>query len=412
MSWQILETTGNTLQIKYEKNKLQSYEQKESSSKIFKLIENGKRAVVTGEFETSDEELMSSAREYIPYGYDVDYDFPEKLDLKDKSTLSSEYFSLLKEKHIQEIGDEIVQKISSKYPQMAVDLKIVKAHHKIHIRNSYDVDGTFEKDTFIIDLLFTSCSENDIFFWGENFSTLPQNVFEIWNWLQQTMDKLDQLQTFSDIKAGSYPFLFPPEVVSSCLLPVLDAGFGARTLENKSSPLLSKVDTRVLSKDVNIVEEAKYIPFDLDGIASVPKTYFENGTLKTLPVLLSSSNKLKLAPNGANYGSSYYTDLSFRAGSHNLDDMIATIQEGIYLLMSGDMTQGQIINGDLSGTIMVALHIKNGKIVGRIKGKTLSCNFYKMLNEDLLALSKETKTFGSQSFVQCPYVLSKNISVV
>lgn len=412
MSWQILESKSQTLQIKYEKNKLQSYEQKDSSTKVLQLIENGKRTVVNGEFETSDEDLMRSAKEYIHYGYEVDYDFPKELKDSSKPKLKSPYFDSLNAETIQAIGNEIVTEVSSKYPDIAVDLKIVKAQKNILVRNSYDLRAQYDTDTFVIDLLFTSCNENDIFFWGENFSTLPNNTLEIKTWLQETISKLDQLQTFSDIEAGSYPFLFPPEIVSSCLLPVLDAGFNPRTLENKSSPLLQKLNTQVLSNQVTIQEEASYIPFDLDGIASQTKSYINNGTLTCLPVPLSSSHKLGLEANGANFGTSFYTDLSFKGGTSSVNQMISSIDEGVYLLMSGDMTQGQIINGDLSGTIMVALHIKNGKIVGRIKGKTLSCNFYKILNEDLISLSKETKTFGSQSYIQCPYVLADNISVV
>ncbi|PCJ19579.1 MAG: hypothetical protein COB02_07485 [Candidatus Cloacimonadota bacterium] len=412
MSWQIFETTGETLQIKYEKNKLLSYESKSSSSKTLKLIEGEKRAIVTGEFETSDEDLIKSAKKYIQYGYLVDYDFLKDIKYSTKPKLQSKYFESLNPKKIQEIGDLLIKKVSDNIKNLAVDLKIARSSQQVQIRNSFHLEGGYEVDTFIIEALFSACNENDIFFWDSTFSSIPQSENEIWEWLDNLIIQLKQLQTISEIKAGSYPFIFPPEIVSSCLLPVLDSGFSPRGLENKTSPLFSKLNQKILSKKVNIYETAQYIPFDSDGIPSEAKSYIKSGVLTNLPIALSSAKKIGFKANGANFNGSFCSDLTFEPGDTSVSDMIQSISEGVYLLMSGDMTQGEIINGDLSGTIMVALHIKNGKIIGRIKGKTLSCNFYQILNEKLLSISTETKSFGSQSFLKCPYIMAENISII
>jgi predicted Zn-dependent protease len=298
-------------------------------------------------------------------------------------------------------------------PNLAADVQIVHGESICELENSYGLTGAFREYDFQLGIMVSGCTENDIIFWNKSFSRLPENKQELDVFVDSFEAELVDMQTISDIKPGVYPFLLPPDLVMNSCLNVVEAGFSHTFLENKTSPLFGRLNEKILSPLFTLADKSEFLPFDIDGIPCEPKVFFENGLLKTLPVPLESARKLDLRPNGSLIGGpcSYASSLCLSPGQKSSQELLSGMEEGVLLLMSGDMVQGNLIGGNLSGTVQSAFHVRNGKICGRLKSRSLSFNFYEAFADRLLALSSDTERFGGTLYAEGPWALIDGVSV-
>lgn len=413
MSWQTRLSNSDLLKIKFEKNKLASMQVKCLSANNLRLIENNRIVVVRGEIQNTREELLEKAHKIVSHGQLIDYDFPSQVSYRQVPQPSLNYYEQLDKEFLVHLGETICQKVRQVSSHLVADVEIVRQKSSCELENSFDIHGAYQAFDFNLSILVTGCQENDIFFWGKSYASLPQSQHELDTFIDDLIAELSALQTISSIKSGVYPFLLPPDIVMNNCLSVLETGFSHKFLENKTSPLSNRVGEKILSSAFTLIDKAEFIPFDIDGIPCEPKVFFQNGVLQNVPVPLESARKLGLAPNGSAVfeACSYAASLDLAAGSNNLADLFRQIDEGVLLLMSGDMVQGNIIGGSLSGTVQTALHVRNGQICGRIKNRSLSFNFYEAFADDKLMFSSETGRFGGSAYMEGPWALVHGVSV-
>ncbi|MFC1744702.1 metallopeptidase TldD-related protein [Candidatus Riflebacteria bacterium] len=411
MSYQLLTTEQLKIKLKFEKNSLTGMEVRNSCNKTFRMMQDGKLVTIFGERETDFSHLKKRAEKYLPYGRLVDYEFPELLHLKERKPPCTDFFKSLNLEEMKEVGLKIVSRLSKDFPDQAVDLELFKIENNIHLENSAEKRADYLANEFHAGLLLSSCSENDIFVFGPTFNRIPDSYKAIEAYIDDTAAYLQHCQNISHIKPGSYPFIFTPDIVADQALQSLFAGFAPRSLENGTSPLLSKRDSKILNDKFTLLDSAEFIPFDMDGVPTREITFVEKGTLKHFPVMLRSAGKLNMPPTGSNCSSGYGSALQLKAGEKPVKELIKNLDEGVILLMAGDLFMGNIVNGDMSGTIQLGLHVKNGEILGRLKGGSLSFNFYEAFGKNLLEFSKESERFGGSSYIQCPFALVNEIVV-
>jgi predicted Zn-dependent protease len=77
-----------------------------------------------------------------------------------------------------------------------------------------------------------------------------------------------------------------------------------------------------------------------------------------------------------------------------------------------DCWQGNIINGDFTGTLHSAFKIEKGRLVGRIKHRSCAGNIYAMLGEKFLGASREVEQpwMGFDSY-EAPHLLIDGLDV-
>jgi PmbA protein len=70
--------------------------------------------------------------------------------------------------------------------------------------------------------------------------------------------------------------------------------------------------------------------------------------------------------------------------------------------------QGNILNGDFSGNVLLGYKVEKGEVVGRVKDTMVSGNVFTILKK-IGALGREAKWVGG--ILQTPHLYCHNISV-
>jgi PmbA protein len=73
--------------------------------------------------------------------------------------------------------------------------------------------------------------------------------------------------------------------------------------------------------------------------------------------------------------------LEVAPGRRKGEELLAGIENGIYLRSLIGYGQSNLINGDFSSNVALGFRIKNGKIVGRVKNTMIAGNIYELFRK-------------------------------
>jgi PmbA protein len=89
-------------------------------------------------------------------------------------------------------------------------------------------------------------------------------------------------------------------------------------------------------------------------------------------------------------------------------DMLKEMKDGIVIEQLMGAEQGNILNGDFSGNVLLGYRVENGAITGRVKDTMVSGNVYQLLRE-VTALGSDSRWIGG--YVSTPSIFCPAISV-
>ena len=219
----------------------------------------------------------------------------------------------------------------------------------------------------------------------------------------------------SPIKTGEYPIIIKNTVFAD-ILTVCSSIFSAENVDKGLSLLKDKIGDNVASEILTIVDdpflEGGFASrgFDGEGMKTSKKNIIHNGILTTYLHSLKTAKKFNVTPTGNSTRGSYKSPLSIapsnlyvEAGEHSLEEMISTIDSGIYIIDVAGLHSGlNPVSGDFSLSAS-GYEIKEGKILRPINQITIAGNFYEVLKniesigDDLIFGLPEGSFFGSPS---------------
>ena len=187
--------------------------------------------------------------------------------------------------------------------------------------------------------------------------------------LERALKKLGQQK----VASGSYLMLVDNLNAGRLLGPVLSALNGG-ALQQKNSFLMDRKGEKVLSEKVTIIDNphvphsfgARY--FDNEGVATQKRYIFKKGILETYFIDTYYGHKMGLEPT-----ISGISQLDFELGERNIDEMISSIDRGIYVTgfnggncnsSSGDFSYG--IEGFLIEGGRLTLPISEMNVTGNM----------------------------------------------
>jgi PmbA protein len=100
--------------------------------------------------------------------------------------------------------------------------------------------------------------------------------------------------------------------------------------------------------------------------------------------------------------------LVINGGDTPLQDMVKAIREGLIIEQLMGAEQGNILNGDFSGNVLLGYKIENGEITGRVKDTMVFGNVYQLLKE-ISAMGNDSRWIGG--YVDTPSIYCPAISV-
>lgn len=414
-----------SLSIEFDYDKLKSLENKESSGVALRLVKDGK--IGFSNSAILDQRIIEYALSVAKFGNKCFYIPPDSPNIKE-DIIDSKIEEIDTDAMIEQ-GNKIIKKIKKYNPEVTVSVGFGKGWEHVKICNTKGLNSEFRKNYFSMGFRGTVFEEGNILDWWKGTEKLLTEK-EYDQIIEEFIEEFKIMRNNVSINTGKLPMILAPESLP-WILKALEEGVHGENVYKKVSPLTEKLNDQVMNEKFSLIDDGTLdqasgtYPFDDEGVKTSKKYIFNKGILLNYLHNLETSYLLKQNPTGNGFrtrflsGRDYMikpgieiTNWIIEPGDMSLDEMLSDIKEGILLKFSPDCWQSNIINGEVQGSIVVGLKIENGKLVGRVKDLSFSCNIYDLFNKQLVGLGDTLYTPGtSDSNYRLPYIYVKDISV-
>lgn len=207
------------------------------------------------------------------------------------------------------------------------------------------------------------------------------------------------------LKTQRASIVLEPLVVSS-FLRFIARGLGADSVQKKKSPFAKKRGKRIANKIVNIIDDGTLrggvatFPFDDEGIPKRRTVLVKDGILSTFLYDSYTARKDKVASTGNASRSSFkalpsvgFTNFFLEKGRTKREELIASIDKGLYVMETMGMHTADPVSGDFSVGVS-GLWIDKGKFSFPVHGVTIAGNVLDLLNS-IDAIGDDLEFYGS-----------------
>jgi PmbA protein len=186
-----------------------------------------------------------------------------------------------------------------------------------------------------------------------------------------------------DIPSGDYPLVLGPQAADSIYYSVASQA-NAEDVQRNRSYLIGKRGERIASEALTIADDP-LIPrgrgssrCDAEGVPHRPLVIVENGVLLTWLHNSYTANKAGEASTGHSSGDGVSpTNVNVTLGTRPARDLIAEIDDGIYLASGGPSPDGT--TGDFSTTVDFGFRIEKGELAYPLRNAALGGSFLALL---------------------------------
>ena len=209
------------------------------------------------------------------------------------------------------------------------------------------------------------------------------------------------------IAPGEYRAYLAPRAMEELAGLLSWGGFSARSRATKQSPLLRMQEGGLLSPDISISENTAdgVAPgFQSDGFVKPARiALIAAGKLDQALVSPRSAKEYGLATNAANGGEAPES-LDMAAGQLETGEALAALEEGLYVSNLWYLNFSDRPAGRITGmTRFATFWVEGGRIVAPVSPMRFDDSIYRMLGQNLLALTREREflldpsTYGERS---------------
>ncbi|HHF53055.1 MAG TPA: TldD/PmbA family protein [candidate division WOR-3 bacterium] len=209
---------------------------------------------------------------------------------------------------------------------------------------------------------------------------------------------------YGDISPGRYTVILSPIALEEIVSFLGYVGFSAQAEEEGISFLRGKIDEKVFSEKLTIVDdplrkEGLAMPFDLEGVKKQKLTLVEKGVFRTFAYDKKTALKKNTKSTGHCMGIyqsfPYTTHLEILPGSSGLKDIITETEKGIYVSRFHYVNLLDPHAFTLTGMTRDGTYlIERGKIVGMLPNLRFTQNFLEAFN-NIEDISIERRKLGA-----------------
>lgn len=219
-------------------------------------------------------------------------------------------------------------------------------------------------------------------------------------------------------QSKEYPCILNP-IVTANLTQFYMQSLKAEQVQKHSSVFEGKLGTEVASKCITISEtpirnDYAGVPFDDEGVATYNKTFIDQGVLTTYAYNLDTASKDGVASTANGFRSAAgkistdYTTLTIKAGKATEQELIASLQEGVYITDVQGLHAGLNPNSGNFSLQAEGFMIRDGKLAEPIALITVAGNLFELFaNVSKVANNTKLTYVG----VECPSIQLKSIAV-
>jgi len=402
--------------VKFESNRLKQVSTKESTGTALRLIKNGRIgfAQVAGDVKAND--IVNMALETSQFGAEARFEFPGRSGYPQVPVFDDNTGKVTIDE-MAETGQKLIDTVVKHTPDIVCEAHLSRGISEVHIMNSRGGEATYSKSYYAISLEGVVVKDGEMLFVGDGDSSCHP-LTDIKPLADEVMLQLEMAKKKASIKTAVMPVIFHPYGVASALVAPLVSAFNGKVVYNGASPLKDKLGEAMFDSAVSIWDDATVPyqtgsgPCDDEGIPSRKTALIENGVVANFIYDLQTAGLAgkQSTGNGSRGGgmpSPSTNSLIINEGNVSFNDMLEDIKEGLLIYQLMGATQGNILNGDFSGNVLLGYKIENGQIAGRVKDTMASGNVYQVLKK--VVLGNDVRWV--EGFMKTPSIYCPGLSV-
>jgi PmbA protein len=367
----------------FENGRLKSAETAQSASYTVTVLADGRKGSATGTRAADLSEMVSRAVTLAKVGSVAHHEaWPEPGEVTGVAQWSAETASLPRERLIE--GCEQMVETLKAYD----DELFIEAHGRRTEREELLVTtggvchpttssswhlGSYAQRTAGTDMLFAGFDRD-------------------WRALDERYDPAYIAgQVVEDLRRGRQAAPAPPHRCTALLSPemlalllwAVEMGVNGRNVAKGDSPLRGRIAQRVLNERFTVVDDP-HVPYapgsaeiDADGVPTRKMRIFDAGVLEGFLYDLDSAHLAGAQPTGHDHCEPH--NLEVLPGSRSHEQILADIDDGIFIKQLMGFGQGNLVNGDFSCNVALGFRVRDGQVVGRVKNAMAAGNVYELL---------------------------------
>ncbi len=403
--------------VKFESNRLKQVQTKETVSTALRIVKDGRIgfAQASGYYDAAT--LVEMALETAAFGEPARFDFPAGQAFASVDTYDPAVEKISIEK-MAALGGEMIASVTAHTPDIQCGASVTRGIVHTRILNSRGGEAEYKRSFFSTGLEGVLVKHDDMLFVGDgNSSCRP--LLEASELTDTVIGQLELARRNAAVRSQTMPVIFKPDGVAGALMVPLISAFNGKTVLMGASPLADKLGMAMFDYKLSIRDDATVpwqvasCPCDDEGVPAGSTALIEKGEIANFIYDLNTAAQAATQTTG-NAGRSgglpspSMHSVIIEKGTTALSDLIKGLTSGIIVEELMGASQGNTLNGDFSGNVLLGYKVENGEIVGRVKNTMISGNIYHVLKQ-IEALSKETKWVGGM--LNTPSIFCLNVSV-
>jgi PmbA protein len=416
-SAEVFQVHSSRTPVQFEANRLKQIQTKESTVIALRIVKNGRVGFAQASGNIEAEDLVKMALDTSQFGYQVNFKFPSSqtygsVEIYDKDVEKISIDSMVS------LGETVIKAVCDNTPEVICEGSVSHGTATFSIANTSGASASYKRTNSSISIDGMLVRNGDILYVGDIESSCHP-VTDPALLIREITRQLDLARNTATIKSGAFPVIFTPYGVSGALIAPLISALNGKMVLDGASPLKDKKGVSMLDKKFSLSDDPTVpfqpgsTPFDDEGIAAQKNILIDHGTVNQFYYDLHTATLAGTTSTGNGERSGGMPSpaphaLVIDGGATALQDMIKGIKEGLIIEQLMGAEQGNILNGDFSGNVLLGYKIENGEITGRVKDTMVFGNVYQLLKE-ITALGNDSRWLGG--YVNTPSICCPAISV-
>lgn len=360
-------------------NKLEDYTDCEKKVYTIKAELNGKTENLTTEYLS--ESIIELILEKI---HNTESNYEDEYLINKNNNIIKKIESVDVTEEIKKITDLYIQK--EKFPlTKSLEIAYSDTYTKTRIINSNKVD--ISTDSHCYELYVEASAEKDetIATYSESLLVTDKSKIDFLNIINNVLNLTSLATVKKKLETKKYNIILSNKVASRIIDHIQDM-LSAELIHQKKSCLINKLNEKVFSEKLNIVEEPinkeypGYIIFDKEGTDTYNKDVITNGIIKTYLYDIKEAKIDKVKSTGNKYNGIAARNMYIKPGNKSLSELFKDIDNGIYIThYMGSM--GSSIN-ESTGNISMQVFgyiIENGNLICGFEPAVLTSSIFELL---------------------------------